>query len=138
MSIFESFDPFSIALGLGVGMLISQLLLPKPKVISTGRPKNMSTYLLLPYLMYFVFSTKDHSHMLCSLYLSLPNFKKAVKVNPAVEKDSPKIATICQLKDIEDLVNGSEKGVKAYCRCWRSKSFPYCDGSVSATLEKIP
>ena len=44
MSIFESFDPFSIALGLGVGMLISQLLLPKPKVKSTGRPKNMSTY----------------------------------------------------------------------------------------------
>eukprot|EP00539_Tryblionella_compressa_P022062 CAMPEP_0178885454 /NCGR_PEP_ID=MMETSP0747-20121128/15372_1 /TAXON_ID=913974 /ORGANISM="Nitzschia punctata, Strain CCMP561" /LENGTH=55 /DNA_ID=CAMNT_0020554149 /DNA_START=27 /DNA_END=194 /DNA_ORIENTATION=- len=36
---------------------------------------------------------------------------------------------MCQIKDIEDMVNESDKGVKAYCRCWRSKSFPYCDGS---------
>ena len=33
------------------------------------------------------------------------------------------------LKDIEDAVTASDKGVVTYCRCWRSKTFPMCDGS---------
>lgn len=36
---------------------------------------------------------------------------------------------MCPIKDIEDAVSKSDKGVVAYCRCWRSKTFPYCDGS---------
>mmetsp|Transcript_12534 Transcript_12534/g.19396 ORF Transcript_12534/g.19396 Transcript_12534/m.19396 type:complete len:106 (-) Transcript_12534:144-461(-) len=51
------------------------------------------------------------------------------QINPAIQKDQPKVATMCPLKDIEDIVGKSEKGVVAYCRCWRSKTFPLCDGS---------
>ena len=47
------------------------------------------------------------------------------KVKPWVNftqlKANPKVATSVDLEDIGD--------GKAYCRCWRSKQFPYCDGS---------
>uniref|UniRef100_W5N4F6 Zgc:110843 n=1 Tax=Lepisosteus oculatus TaxID=7918 RepID=W5N4F6_LEPOC len=46
---------------------------------------------------------------------------KKSKVNLDISKDSPKVV---HCFDIEDL------GSKAvYCRCWRSKKFPYCDGA---------
>ena len=50
-------------------------------------------------------------------------------INASIQKDSPKVATMCTVQDIEDLVGASDKGVKAYCRCWKSKDFPYCDGA---------
>jgi CDGSH-type Zn-finger protein len=53
--------------------------------------------------------------------------KAAPPVNPFIQKESPKVATMCPLKDIEDLVG--KKGVASYCRCWRSEKFPMCDGS---------
>ena len=31
--------------------------------------------------------------------------------------------------DIEDLMKKDKNGVVAMCRCWRSKTFPLCDGS---------
>lgn len=43
------------------------------------------------------------------------------KVNLDLQKDNPKVV---HAMDIEDL---GEKAV--YCRCWRSKKFPYCDGA---------
>eukprot|EP00009_Paramoeba_aestuarina_P009107 CAMPEP_0201520934 /NCGR_PEP_ID=MMETSP0161_2-20130828/13403_1 /ASSEMBLY_ACC=CAM_ASM_000251 /TAXON_ID=180227 /ORGANISM="Neoparamoeba aestuarina, Strain SoJaBio B1-5/56/2" /LENGTH=106 /DNA_ID=CAMNT_0047919463 /DNA_START=80 /DNA_END=400 /DNA_ORIENTATION=+ len=57
------------------------------------------------------------------------NDKGSGQINHKIQKNEPKVATVCQLKDIEDSVNGSEKGVVAYCRCWKSSKFPYCDGS---------
>uniref|UniRef100_A0A7S0ASB7 Iron-binding zinc finger CDGSH type domain-containing protein n=1 Tax=Minutocellus polymorphus TaxID=265543 RepID=A0A7S0ASB7_9STRA len=51
------------------------------------------------------------------------------QINPSIMKSDPKVVNICSLKDIEDSVLKSDKGVVAYCRCWRSKTFPYCDGS---------
>ncbi|KAJ1144633.1 CDGSH iron-sulfur domain-containing protein 1 [Lissotriton helveticus] len=42
-------------------------------------------------------------------------------VNTQIDKDNPKVV---HAFDIEDL---GEKAV--YCRCWRSKQFPFCDGS---------
>ena len=51
------------------------------------------------------------------------------QINPSIQKDQAKVATMCPLKDIEDTVAASDKGVVAYCRCWRSEKFPYCDGS---------
>lgn len=51
------------------------------------------------------------------------------QINPSIRKNEAKIATMCPLKDIEDSVTKSDKGVVAYCRCWRSKNFPYCDGA---------
>ncbi|XP_041745882.1 CDGSH iron-sulfur domain-containing protein 1 [Coregonus clupeaformis] len=43
------------------------------------------------------------------------------KVNLDLQKDNPKVV---HAFDIEDL---GDKAV--YCRCWRSKKFPYCDGT---------
>lgn len=61
-------------------------------------------------------------------YLLLSSKSTTPPCNPSVEKDKAKVATMCKLKDIEDLVKG-EKGKVAFCRCWRSQKFPYCDGS---------
>lgn len=43
------------------------------------------------------------------------------QVNLSVDKSNPKVVTSV---DIEDLGNKV-----VFCRCWRSKKFPYCDGS---------
>ncbi|KAL4640100.1 CDGSH iron-sulfur domain-containing protein 1 [Arapaima gigas] len=43
------------------------------------------------------------------------------RVNLDLQKDNPKVV---HAFDIEDL---GDKAV--YCRCWRSKKFPLCDGS---------
>ncbi|GAA6092745.1 CDGSH iron-sulfur domain-containing protein 1 isoform X1 [Tachysurus ichikawai] len=57
---------------------------------------------------------------LLTRYLSSRSDSKG-KVNLEVDKDNTKVV---HSFDIEDL------GKKAvYCRCWRSKKFPYCDGA---------
>mmetsp|Transcript_6806 Transcript_6806/g.13690 ORF Transcript_6806/g.13690 Transcript_6806/m.13690 type:complete len:112 (-) Transcript_6806:85-420(-) len=45
------------------------------------------------------------------------------KVNIKIELDSPKVATMTELKE-------GEKAV--YCRCWESGTFPLCDGAHMA------
>ncbi|KAM7000037.1 CDGSH iron-sulfur domain-containing protein 1 [Tautogolabrus adspersus] len=53
-------------------------------------------------------------------YLSGRSCKKGL-VNSSVSKDSPKVVHSFDMEDI---------GTKAvYCRCWKSKKFPYCDGA---------
>ncbi|XP_074400666.1 CDGSH iron-sulfur domain-containing protein 1 isoform X1 [Zonotrichia albicollis] len=42
-------------------------------------------------------------------------------VNPNIQKDNPKVVHAFDMEDLGD------KAV--YCRCWRSKKFPLCDGS---------
>ena len=84
----EGLDPTSVAIGIGIGLLMS--------LVMTLRESGK---------------------------------KKVVLVNPSIEKENPKVATVCKLKDIEDLVDKSAKGKVSYCRCWRSKKFPFCDGA---------
>jgi len=43
------------------------------------------------------------------------------KVNPGVDKSNSKVVHNVDIEDIGD------KAV--FCRCWRSKKFPHCDGS---------
>jgi CDGSH-type Zn-finger protein len=43
------------------------------------------------------------------------------KVNLTLKKDSPKVVDTVDIEEI------GEK--KVFCRCWRSKKFPYCDGA---------
>jgi CDGSH-type Zn-finger protein len=45
----------------------------------------------------------------------------AGQINPGIKKDTPKVVDNI---DVEDLGNKA-----VFCRCWRSKKFPYCDGS---------
>lgn len=47
--------------------------------------------------------------------------KRGGKVNLNIKKDNPKVVDTC---DIEEIGNK-----KVFCRCWRSKTFPHCDGS---------
>lgn len=42
-------------------------------------------------------------------------------VNLHVQKDNPKVVHAFDMEDLGD------KAV--YCRCWRSKKFPFCDGA---------
>eukprot|EP00118_Oscarella_pearsei_P025344 m.308021 g.308021 ORF g.308021 m.308021 type:complete len:148 (+) comp43261_c0_seq1:49-492(+) len=42
-------------------------------------------------------------------------------INEEIDKNSPKVAT---KTDIEDL-----RETTVFCRCWKSKKFPMCDGS---------
>lgn len=42
-------------------------------------------------------------------------------INPSIKKDQPKVVDSLDLEDL---------GTKSvFCRCWRSKKFPYCDGA---------
>lgn len=50
-------------------------------------------------------------------------------VNLSIDKTSAKVVLVTNDKEISDKVAASEKGVVSYCRCWRSKTFPLCDGS---------
>ncbi|XP_005533680.1 PREDICTED: CDGSH iron-sulfur domain-containing protein 1-like [Pseudopodoces humilis] len=53
-------------------------------------------------------------------FLSKDKCCKAM-VNPHIQKDNPKVVHAFDMEDLGD------KAV--YCRCWRSKKFPLCDGS---------
>lgn len=46
------------------------------------------------------------------------------KVNPIIKKNEAKVVDSVDIEDI------TEKAV--FCRCWRSKNWPYCDGSHGA------
>ena len=59
-------------------------------------------------------------------YLTYATSKKSSsgggsQINPGVKKDTPKVVDNI---DVEDLGNKA-----VFCRCWRSKKFPYCDGA---------
>jgi len=58
-------------------------------------------------------------------YLTYTTSKKAPggggHINPNIKKDQSKVVDNI---DVEDLGNKS-----VFCRCWRSKKFPYCDGA---------
>ncbi|XP_029368588.1 CDGSH iron-sulfur domain-containing protein 1 [Echeneis naucrates] len=57
---------------------------------------------------------------LVSHYLNRRSCKNCM-VNMTISKDSPKVVHSFDMEDI---------GTKAvYCRCWKSKKFPYCDGA---------
>lgn len=50
-----------------------------------------------------------------------PLSKKKTLINPDIRKDLDKVADVFDIEDIGDKVS--------FCRCWRSKKFPYCDGT---------
>jgi len=61
----------------------------------------------------------------------VPSKSKTAPVNPSVGKDQAKVAHVYSLKEIEELIKG-KSGTLAMCRCWRSKAFPFCDGTHTA------
>ncbi|KAL3917333.1 MAG: hypothetical protein SGPRY_006446 [Prymnesium sp.] len=46
----------------------------------------------------------------------------AAQINEKIDKENPKVVTMVKSSEIE-----GAKGV--YCRCWKSGTFPLCDGA---------
>ncbi|CAG2175143.1 unnamed protein product, partial [Oppiella nova] len=59
------------------------------------------------------------------LKLKTPDHKVSADVkpcvNPGIKKETDRVV------DVIDIENLGPKA--AFCRCWRSKKFPYCDGA---------
>mmetsp|Transcript_77577 Transcript_77577/g.203680 ORF Transcript_77577/g.203680 Transcript_77577/m.203680 type:complete len:101 (-) Transcript_77577:68-370(-) len=51
-------------------------------------------------------------------------------INDTVKKDCEKCVDFCVVSDVEELKAADGKLV--FCRCWKSKKFPYCDGAHAA------
>merc|ERR1712066_391130 len=49
-------------------------------------------------------------------------------VNPDILKEKPKVVDVMSKDDIDF----GERDRVCFCRCWRSKTWPYCDGSHNA------
>mmetsp|Transcript_2417 Transcript_2417/g.3708 ORF Transcript_2417/g.3708 Transcript_2417/m.3708 type:complete len:115 (-) Transcript_2417:101-445(-) len=54
-------------------------------------------------------------------------------INPSIKKDQEKVVDMVNVADVAF----NDKGVAAYCRCWRSKTFPLCDGSHNAFNKEV-
>ncbi|KAL8600628.1 hypothetical protein ACOMHN_030284 [Nucella lapillus] len=60
------------------------------------------------------------------VYVTVLAFKpqpkpKDTEVNLKIQKESSKVVNMVDIEDLGDKIS--------YCRCWRSKKFPLCDGS---------
>ncbi|KAI8794905.1 CDGSH iron-sulfur domain-containing protein 2 B [Biomphalaria glabrata] len=53
---------------------------------------------------------------------------KDAVINLSVEKKEEKVVNSMDIEDIGDSI--------AFCRCWRSKKFPLCDGAHNAHNKK--
>lgn len=100
MSIVDHLDPMSIGIGIGIGFLMAYSFIS----IDTSSDYQQT-------------KTKEKQEVI-------------IPVNPAIDKDNPKVGHKCTIQDIEDLIAQSgDKQKVSYCRCWRSETFPYCDGA---------
>ena len=56
--------------------------------------------------------------------------KKAssVQINLKIKKDQPKVVDAVNCGEIENLAEFKD-GKLVMCRCWKSSTYPYCDGS---------
>ncbi|CEG43803.1 er membrane protein complex subunit 3-like isoform x1 [Plasmopara halstedii] len=55
------------------------------------------------------------------------NTSKPGRVNGKVQLEKEKVVDFIPVCDVEDVIKS--KGKCTLCRCWKSKNFPYCDGS---------
>ncbi|CAM9744223.1 unnamed protein product [Choristocarpus tenellus] len=62
----------------------------------------------------------SHAFVLQSPPSLVATSRSAERINTMHDLESPKVATM-------DAVDAGEK--KVYCRCWKSDTFPLCDGN---------
>ena len=82
---FSTFDPISITVGVGIGLIFSTL---DPISIAVGVGIGL--------ILAFLFSPKGAS--------------AGQEIKHDIQKNEPKVATMCPLKDNEDTVSKSDKG----------------------------
>ncbi|KAG5177172.1 CDGSH iron sulfur domain-containing protein 1 [Tribonema minus] len=51
------------------------------------------------------------------------------RCNHSIQLDNPKVVDKVGFTEIEELPSCKKNGTAVFCRCWKSKNFPYCDGS---------
>ena len=54
--------------------------------------------------------------------------KASVQINLKIKKDQPKVVDAVNCGEIENLAEFKD-GKLVMCRCWKSSTYPYCDGS---------
>eukprot|EP01036_Dinobryon_divergens_P029484 gene29484-38587_t len=54
--------------------------------------------------------------------------KQITPINLKIKKDQPKVVDSVNCGEIENLAQFKD-GKLVMCRCWKSSTFPYCDGS---------
>ncbi|CAF1399937.1 unnamed protein product [Adineta ricciae] len=54
------------------------------------------------------------------------------QINKTIRKDVDKIVDKCDIEDICAQCDAASNKTVSYCRCWKSKKFPFCDGSHNA------
>lgn len=60
---------------------------------------------------------------------SPPKPKKDDRVNRKIQKDVDKVVTVAEIEELGDKT--------CYCRCWKSKKFPLCDGTHNKHNEEF-
>lgn len=63
--------------------------------------------------------------LIAMLLLQRKPSKDRKRVNTTIKMDSNKVVDTIKIAEIENCAEGK----KVLCRCWKSKTFPYCDGS---------
>lgn len=61
--------------------------------------------------------------------------KKSSKMNYKIQQESKKIVDNVKCSEIENMPQCKD-GKIVMCRCWKSSTFPYCDGSHNQHNEK--
>ncbi|UJR11448.1 hypothetical protein I4U23_015627 [Adineta vaga] len=54
------------------------------------------------------------------------------QMNKTIRKDVDKIVDKYDIEDICAQCDAASNKTITYCRCWKSKKFPFCDGSHNA------
>jgi len=55
--------------------------------------------------------------------------EKSKHVNKTYKKDVDKVVDSYDVSEVADQCSAKPTKTIAYCRCWKSKNFPYCDGT---------
>ena len=101
-----------------------QMLLNEPVVLAA-----IIIPILIPMIISFVTSANGKkTEAAAAAELAEINKSKRV-VNLSIKKSEAKIVDKVDCNEIENLAEFSN-GKLVMCRCWRSKTFPYCDGNL--------
>eukprot|EP00471_Norrisiella_sphaerica_P004509 CAMPEP_0184486714 /NCGR_PEP_ID=MMETSP0113_2-20130426/8389_1 /TAXON_ID=91329 /ORGANISM="Norrisiella sphaerica, Strain BC52" /LENGTH=103 /DNA_ID=CAMNT_0026868721 /DNA_START=18 /DNA_END=329 /DNA_ORIENTATION=+ len=51
------------------------------------------------------------------------------KCNTSIKLSEKKVVDVVKVDDLQSKASAAGNKTVAYCRCWKSKKFPLCDGS---------
>ncbi|CAF0909499.1 unnamed protein product [Didymodactylos carnosus] len=82
----------------------------------------VTTVLLLIYLTFQALLPEDEDDQ-------IKKIEKEPQVNQSLSKDKDKVVHVYDIKDIQPECDKAQNKSVSYCRCWKSKKFPLCDGT---------